>query len=63
MSIQAQKIPQFEFPASKFPTDAASVALRDATSARERYLIKRFQLTRHVAALLAERAFHVDARQ
>ena len=51
------------FPASQFPTDIANVALRDADDARERYLAKRFQLTRHFAALLAERAFHVEARQ
>jgi hypothetical protein len=59
MSIHVQKPPQVEFPAAKFPTDIANVALRDArcACARERYLVKRFQLTQHVAALLAERAF------
>jgi hypothetical protein len=58
-----QKIPQVEYPASKFPTDIANVASRDARCARERYLAKRFRLTRHVAALLAERAFHVEERR
>jgi hypothetical protein len=57
MSIKVQKSPQVEFPASQFPIDIANVALRDASCARERYLAKRFQLTRNVAALLAERAF------
>ena len=57
-----QKAPRL-FPASQFPTDIANVALRDADDARERYLAKRFQLTRHFAALLAERAFHVEARR
>ena len=61
--FHVQKTPQVEFPVSKYPTDAASIAQRDTNCVRERYLIKRFQLTRHVAALLAERAFHVDARQ
>jgi len=58
-----QKTPQVEFQAPKFPTDTANVASRDARSAREHYLAKRFQLTRHVAALLAERAFHVEERR
>ena len=63
MSIHVQKPPQVEFPAAKFPTDIANVALRDPKCARERYLARRFQLTRHVAALLAERAFQVDERR
>ena len=60
MSNKVQKAPVF--PASQFPTDIANVALRDADDARERYLAKRFQLTRHFAAL-RQRAFHVEARR
>ena len=52
-----QKTPQVEFPASKFPTDTASVALRDANRARERFLAKRFHLSPHVAAAVAAVAF------
>jgi hypothetical protein len=63
MSIKVPKTPQLELPASKFPTDTAGVGAHDATRARERYLVRRFQLTRHVAALLAERAFHVEAQR
>ena len=61
MPMQVQKTPQVEFPVSKLPTDIA-VALRDAKCARERYLARRFQLTRHVAALLAECAFENGRR-
>ena len=60
--IPVQTTPQVEFPAPKFPPDIASIALRDAKCARERYLSKRFQLTRHVAALLAECAFESGRR-
>jgi hypothetical protein len=37
--------------------------LRDASCERERFLARRFRLTRPVAALLAERAFHVEERR
>jgi hypothetical protein len=60
MSIRVQKTAQFEFPTTNFPIDIATVPLRDA---RERYLVRRFRLSPHFAALLAERAFHVDARR
>jgi len=57
MLIKVQKTPQVEFPASKFPTDTANVASRDAKCARERYLAKRFRLAPHLGALVAELAF------
>jgi hypothetical protein len=52
-----QKTPQAEFPASKYPIDIVNAASRDPKCARENYLVKRFQLTRQRAALLAEFAF------
>jgi hypothetical protein len=57
MSTQLQKSPQFEFPNSKFPIDIINVPLRNARSARERYLSKRFQLSPEHAAAVASIAF------
>jgi hypothetical protein len=57
MSIKILKTPQVEFPVSKFPTDIANVASRDARCARERYLARRFSLSPHVAAAVAAVAF------
>jgi len=57
MLIQVKKPLQVEF-----PIEIANAALRDARCARERYLVRRFRLTRHVAALLAERAFENGRR-
>ena len=62
MLIQVQKTPQLEFPASQFPVDIANAPLGSSRSARERYLVRRFRLTRHVAALLAECAFENGRR-
>ncbi len=61
--MQIHEKSQVEFPVSKFPIDVANAALRDAKSVRERYILRRFQMSRHVAALVAERAFHVEARR
>jgi hypothetical protein len=57
MLIQVQKTPQVEFPVSKFPIDIINVPLRNARSARELYLSKRFQLSPEHAAAVASIAF------
>ena len=57
MSVKVQSPSQVVFPVSKFPIEIANVPLRNARSARERYLSKRFQLSPEHAAAVASIAF------
>jgi hypothetical protein len=57
MSTPVRTAPKVEFPASKFPTDIANVAACDAVCSRERYLVRRFALSPHLAAAVASIAF------